>query len=147
MTSRAQRNNNPGNIDRGAHWRGLMLPENMTPAQEAEHRFCVFVSPQMGFRALALLLLNYEADGFQTIDAIIHRWAPNNENNTTAYIQFVAAHTMFPVLATLDLRNYETMRKLAAAIANREAGDVWWSNTDLDGGLGFAGLRLPPGVA
>jgi hypothetical protein len=141
MTCRAERNNNPGNIDTGAPWRGLMALDARTPAQEAEHRFCVFLSPAWGFRAMTLILLNYEQDGRDTIDSIISHWAPTNENNTVAYIQFVAAHTGIQANAAIDLKNYATMKKVVTAIATRESGVVWWTESDLEQGLSLAGMR------
>ena len=55
---RGVRNNNPGNIDRTAVvWQG----EDRSPeALKREARFCVFVTPQAGFRAVAKTLLTYQ---------------------------------------------------------------------------------------
>jgi hypothetical protein len=139
MTSRAARNFNPGNIRRGAHWRGLMAPDAMSPAQEAEHEFCVFLSAAWGFRAMALTLLNYEQDGIDTIDGVMSKWAPAVENNTVAYIQYVEAHTALH--GAIDLRNYATMTKVVAAMAERESGSVWWEASDVEQGLSLAGMR------
>src|SRR3546814_9809935 len=58
MEPRGVRNRNPGNIDRtGVPWIG----EDRSPeAREREHRFCVFKTPEHGFRALVRVLLTYQ---------------------------------------------------------------------------------------
>ncbi|HEY4356024.1 MAG TPA: hypothetical protein VGN16_09780, partial [Acidobacteriaceae bacterium] len=77
MSIRAVRNNNPGNIVAGDHWQGLMPRSEMSPEQLAETRFAVFASPKWGFRAMGVILLNYEhVHHLRTIAQIIARWAP-----------------------------------------------------------------------
>lgn len=83
---RGIRNNNPGNIRHGSNWQGLNPnSRNIDPA------FCVFTSSVYGIRALAKVLINYKKiHGLNTVRQIISRYAPPNENQTTAYIQSVA---------------------------------------------------------
>ncbi|MDE9545311.1 structural protein [Xenorhabdus bovienii] len=85
--SRGIRNNNPGNIDHNSanKWQG-QLPHD----EKIEKRFCRFESPEYGIRALMKLLCNYHEKGYQTVAKMIDRWAPTNENNTSAYIKGVA---------------------------------------------------------
>ncbi|CDH25078.1 structural protein [Xenorhabdus bovienii] len=85
--SRGIRNNNPGNIDHNSanKWQG-QLPHD----PKIESRFCRFESPEYGIRALMKLLCNYHKKGYQTVTKMIDRWAPNVENNTSAYIKGVA---------------------------------------------------------
>ncbi|MDE1489100.1 structural protein [Xenorhabdus bovienii] len=85
--SRGIRNNNPGNIDHNSanKWQG-QLPHDPS----IEKRFCRFESPEYGIRALMKLLCNYHKKGYQTVAKMIDRWAPNVENNTSAYINGVA---------------------------------------------------------
>ncbi|WP_275348624.1 structural protein, partial [Xenorhabdus bovienii] len=66
-------------------WQG-QLPHDLS----IEKRFCRFESPEYGIRALMKLLCNYHKKGYQTVAKIIDRWAPTNENNTSAYIKGVA---------------------------------------------------------
>lgn len=81
---RGIRNNNPGNIRHGDKWAGLS-------ATQPDAAFCSFISPEYGIRALARVLLNYERKhGLNTVRGIITRWAPPNENDTTAYVNAVA---------------------------------------------------------
>lgn len=134
---RSYRNSNPGNLRVGAHWRGLRSPFNMTPAQEAEHEFCVFENPKWGFRALGLLLTNYGHDGFESVRAIITRFAPPNENATAAYITAVCTDTGFVTDRTLNLEDRGVLAGLCKAIATHEAGawSPWWNEADLWSGL------------
>jgi hypothetical protein len=84
--TRAQRNNNPGNIDRTSiQWEG------MSPDQSGDPRFIVFVSAAYGFRAMARIIHgHFQADN--TVRSIINRWAPPVENETGAYVSDVASH-------------------------------------------------------
>ncbi|QTL41000.1 structural protein [Xenorhabdus budapestensis] len=85
--TRGIRNNNPGNIDHNPanKWQG-QLPHD----EKIEKRFCRFESPEYGIRALMKLLCNYHKGGHNSVSKIINRYAPNSENNTTAYINSVA---------------------------------------------------------
>ncbi|CDM89683.1 structural protein [Xenorhabdus bovienii] len=85
--TRGIRNNNPGNIDHNSanKWQGQLPPD-----PSIEKRFCRFESPEYGIRALMKLLCNYHKKGYQTVAKMIDRWAPTNENNTSAYIKGVA---------------------------------------------------------
>lgn len=79
---RGIRNNNPGNIRHGANWLGLN-----TNGQDIDSSFCVFTAPVYGIRALAKVLINYKRiHGLNTVRQIVSRYAPPNENQTTAYI-------------------------------------------------------------
>lgn len=65
--------------------------KNKWLGQVTSHRgFAVFDSWSHGLRAGIVLLRNYiERQGFNTVSDIISRFAPSNENNTSAYIRFV----------------------------------------------------------
>lgn len=54
--------------------------------------FCVFVSLEAGYRAAAKLLCNYLKGGNKTIRSIISRWAPDTENDTESYINYVCSN-------------------------------------------------------
>src|SRR3546814_2962731 len=64
----------------GVPWIG----EDRSPeAREREHRFCVFKTPEHGFRALVRVLLTYQRKyRLRTVAGMIDRWAPPVENNT-----------------------------------------------------------------
>lgn len=89
---RGIRNNNPLNIRKGSSWKGLSK-------QQTDRSFCQFDSMLYGLRAACVLIRNYiegrVAGGkcFNTIDAIIRRWAPASENNCERYVSFVSSKT------------------------------------------------------
>lgn len=144
MTIRAVRNNNPGNINAGQPWQGLMPRGRMTPEQAAEPRFAVFESPEWGFRALCLVLLSYDrqftaAGKPFTITTIISRWAPPAENNTPAYVAHVCALTAFSPNQNLT-PDLTTICALAKAISTHEVGTWAFQDADLTKGATLAGL-------
>ncbi len=139
MTIRALRNNNPGNIVAGEPWMGLMPPDQMSPEQQAEDRFAVFKAPMWGFRALALILMNYSVKhGINTVQDIIARWAPPVENDTAAYVDAVAKAIGVLPSAVLTLTDANTLRALCMAISTHECGSWMFKTQDLDGGVNAA---------
>ena len=153
MTVRSIRNNNPGNIIVGDPWRGLATFAEMTTAQRSETRFCVFVAPKWGFRAMAINLMSYQdrweqhlAHGYdtRTVGGIISRWAPHDENNTKGYIRRVCADLGVGRDAPIDVQDYRVMRALVVAIALVESGNQFpWSDAVVDEGLKLAGIVKP----
>lgn len=115
---RGIRNNNPGNIRRdGDAWQGL-LPRQTDPD------FCQFSTPEMGLRALMIILLKYNFKyGLDTVQSIINRWAPPIENDTGAYQREVAKVLRVSVDQTgLRLNNPMLLARLAGAIVVHENG-------------------------
>lgn len=81
---RGIRNNNPLNIRIGNSWLGEV--KNPT-----DNEFEQFVHVCYGLRAGFILLKRYiNRYKLNTIEKIISRWAPHNENNTHSYINQVA---------------------------------------------------------
>jgi len=87
-------NNNPGNMDRGEPpWNGEIRDParciNEVQRSELVHgRFCVFVDASHGIRAMVHNLWAYhDRLGCRSIRDYINRWAPPNENNTTATLR------------------------------------------------------------
>lgn len=123
---RGIRNNNPGNIDFNPlnKWKGLN-----PKSKELDSRFCVFISPEYGIRALMILLRNYEKKhDLHTVCQIINRWAPSNENNTSAYVNHVAKEMCVNPKECLNLKDRETLISLAKAIIIHENGVQPYSN-------------------
>lgn len=148
MTPRPVRDNNPGDMDSGPAWQGLMPVNQMTPEQRAEPRFCVFIDPQHGFRALAMQLVIYQvAHGCKTIRQFITRWAPPggaDQNNTEAYIQHVVSGTATGADVPVSVRSRTFLFALCKAIATQETG-AWapyWTDAQLNAGLDL----LPAGT-
>jgi len=118
------RNCNPGNIVKNPAftWEGEI--QNPTSG-----RFCQFIDPVHGIRALMLLLLNYHLKhGCETVSEYINRWAPGVENNTTAYIGDVCetlgtelAET-FTLSSMIDVSESTDLLALTRAIIHHENG-------------------------
>lgn len=116
--SRGIRNNNPGNIRWGDEWKGL-VPE----AQRTDKSFCQFKAPEFGIRAMIIILRNYQSKyGLKTINGIIKRWAPPNENDTQAYIRSVAQATGTDADKPIDLTDSRKLFPLLQAIIKHENG-------------------------
>lgn len=114
MATRGIRNNNPGNIRVSKdQWEGMTGDDGA---------FVTFDSPESGVRALGKNLLSYGRQGYDSIEKIINRWAPPNENDTKAYIDSVVAATGIPATQSLDLSNPDTLSSLAQAISFHETG-------------------------
>lgn len=114
MATRGIRNNNPGNIRVSKdQWEGMTGDDGA---------FVIFDSPESGVRALGKNLLSYGRQGYDSIEKIINRWAPPNENNTQAYIDSVVAATGIPATQSLDLSDPDTLSSLAQAISFHETG-------------------------
>lgn len=141
---RAVRNNNPGNVEKGAPWQGLMPDEEMTREQRDEKRFCVFKSPKWGFRAMARTLITYQ-DKYKitTIAGAVARWAPSNENDTKAYVRHVSDLSERNAAETLDFHSYADAAPVVKAMAIHECGGWFFSDADLDAGLTLAGVEPP----
>ena len=76
---RGLRNNNPGNIRRNSD----VFQGEVNPSRDKE--FKQFKSVAHGYRAVFKILSNYyRVYKLTTIRKMIGRWAPENENNTSA---------------------------------------------------------------
>jgi hypothetical protein len=161
---RGIRNNNPGNIEWGSPWQGLVKRTKAT-----DDRFAQFVDPVSGIRAIAVTLITYydkrKANDGSKIDSIrevIDRWAPSNENDTIAYSNQIArVLNVAPDSETLNLHDYVTLRGLVEGIIRHEEGDPkvkgvtpyknvngWYPDDVIDEALRRAGVAKPqPAVA
>jgi hypothetical protein len=135
---RGIRNNNPGNLRRSKDpWQGL-APEQTDPD------FFQFVSSKWGIRALARTLIAYQdKDGRNTVNKIIDRWAPPTENNTTAYVQALAAGVGVAADDEIDVHDYLVLRPLTLAIIRHENGQQPYTDAEIDAGLVLAGVEPP----
>lgn len=114
MATRGVRNSNPGNLRKSKdQWEGAIGDDG---------EFVIFDSPESGVRALSKNLLSYGRQGYDSIEKIINRWAPPNENDTQAYIDSVVAATGIPATQSLDLSDPDTLSSLAQAISFHETG-------------------------
>lgn len=112
---RGIRNKNPGNIKLGTDWDGLA-------AEQTDPTFCIFDEAVMGIRALMRILLTYRfTHNKKNIDSIIRRWAPPSENDTEAYIKFVAKRMKIEPMAMID-NSIEGYLPLVKSIIQMENG-------------------------
>lgn len=103
------RNNNPGN---------LRVPGSKTEFQK-------FPSMQEGLQALDNQLAIYgKRDKIDTIEGVISKWAPPNENNTKAYIERAQALLGAKPGEKIDLSNPLVRQAMSAAITLHENGSI-----------------------
>lgn len=115
---RGIRNNNPGNIRHGANWLGLN-----PNGRNIDSGFCVFTAPVYGIRALAKVLVNYKRIyGLNTVRQIVNRYAPPNENQTTAYIQSVAKQLGVYPDTVIDIEERGVLTVFIKAVIRMENG-------------------------
>lgn len=112
--ARGIRNNNPGNIRhaKGTTWQG-------SSAQQTDPSFVQFTAPEYGIRAIAKVLTTYLGKGVNTIEKIIARWAPTNENDTESYIRMVSKSTLIPRNEPVTAKDFPL---IVAAIIRHENG-------------------------
>lgn len=109
--------NNPGNIRRSVdHFVGELVPSVDTDFKQ-------FSSMAYGYRAMFLILKNYGKKGVNTLAKIIERYAPRNENETAAYIDYVSKMGLHKnPNDRLDLEDKQTAVQLVSAMSYFENG-------------------------
>lgn len=113
---RGLRNNNPGNIRRNSD---AFQGEKTSSDRE----FKQFKSMAYGYRAIFKILSNYYRNyKLDTIRKMIGRWAPENENNTDAYIKAVSDYSGIPADDAIDITNREQIIRIVAGMSKVENG-------------------------
>lgn len=135
------RNNNPGNLVKTSNtWDGEV---------KGDGRFASFATPEHGLRALCKNLLAYNKRGYTTVEQIIGRWAPPNENDTAAYTMAISKALGVPADKRLDLTDINTLTALCASITQHENGSNPYSHEQITTGamsaLGMTALPRPEG--
>lgn len=118
---------NPLNIKRTSiNWAGKS-------AVQAHAVFETFDSPHYGIRAAARNLLTYyRRDRLNTIQEIVNKWAPpDDDNNTAAYIDHVAKQMDVQPDTELNLEDPEVLGALVLAMMAMEVGPGWAANYGL----------------
>lgn len=141
--TRAERNNNPGNIEDGPFAR------RQPGYVGGDGRFAKFATADAGFAAMETLLLGrgYMGGGRNTISSIISKYAPSSENNVGAYASAVERSTGINRNATLTAAQIRAVSRAMAKHEGYRGGSV-----DVGGGgptVPFTGfqLRQPAGGA
>lgn len=117
-TSRGMRNNNPLNIELGDSWQGLRR-------EQTDGRFCQFTSLEYGYRAAFIIIRNYlrKRPPVDTVKAIVERWAPSSENNTTAYLDYVCKRGYLQPYDRIKWDKKNDVCRLVWAMAQYETGE------------------------
>ncbi|MCC8379053.1 hypothetical protein [Xenorhabdus sp. PB30.3] len=121
------RNNNFGNLVYVGQ-KGARLEDANA---KGEQRFAKFDTPEEGMRALANQITSYangtsKAVGYQklnTVESIITKYAPKNENHTEGYIANLSKALGVNADQQLDLSNPDIMTKMIRAISTIEGGN------------------------
>jgi len=120
---RGKRNNNPFNIDYSPKnpWDGQIGIEPKSP--NGTQRFSAFIDPVFGARAFFKLLETYKSKHkIDTVQKMVQRFAPDTENDTSAYAEFVAKSLGVNVSDKIDLTDKDTAISIAKAKAQFENG-------------------------
>jgi len=137
MLPRGLRLNNPGNIEHGEKWRGLAT-------DQPDSRFCKFVSPEYGIRAMCEIFQTYQTKHkLNTIEKILYRYAPPKkngvvENDTEKYIEDVSKWTGFARDAKVDAKNAGDLLKLIPAFIRKEQGYNPYNEAQLKAGIALS---------
>lgn len=115
--SRGYRNCNPGNIRISKTiYKGEVVPSQDTAFKQ-------FVSMDYGYRAMFVLIhYYYKVLGRKTVRQIISRYAPENENNTNAYIRYVSEAILRGPDSEIDIASMDEMVLMVAAMSKIENG-------------------------
>lgn len=136
MVSRGIRNNNPGNIDKGQSWEGLA-------DDQPDPRFCTFVSPEYGIRAIHKILQSYQSKyGLDTVDGIISRWAPPSENDTVSYINDVSKRCALMPSDHIEVMAPDIAQALVKGIIFHENAGYEYPEEVIWKGLQLAGVQV-----
>ncbi|MGR5077930.1 virion protein [Photobacterium swingsii] len=126
LAPRGIRNNNPLNIEYSSrnNWRGQVGTDG---------RFAIYEDDKWGFRAATRILRSYRKRGVNTIQSIIHTFAPAHENNSDHYANVVSQITGIDKYAKVDARNDVTAAKLLQAMAKMEVGHLYPMHEVMEG--------------
>lgn len=131
-SARGIRNNNPGNLEASDSnpWQGQT---------GSDGRFAKFETPEHGIRALGRNLLSYQRQGIDTVNDIITRWAPPEDNNdTAAYIKSVCEKLGVSADQQINASDPDTLNALCAAIITHENGNLPYSKEQISVGVNAA---------
>lgn len=115
---RGLRNHNPLNIRRSSDmWQG------MADAQ-TDKEFVQFKADVYGLRAAFIILRKYiKQYRLDTVEKIIHRWAPPSENNVQAYVNAVYDFSYLDRGQTIRWDDKDAVTRLVWAMSRVECGE------------------------
>lgn len=133
-TVRGIKNSNPLNIRHSnTNWNGKA-------AVQADADFVTFESPHYGIRAAAKNLITYYRKyKLRTIQGIVSRWAPpEDDNDTGSYISAVAKSLNVAPDTELDLEDPEVLKALLMAMMVQEIGSIPYDAETINTAVGAA---------
>ena len=132
---RGYRNNNPLNIRYSQFnaWKGKVANTDGTFEQ--------FIDMAYGYRAALYLLRKYIRQGHNTVAKIISRWAPENENNTTAYIDHVCEFAGLTRDTLVDPNDKDTLVAMVRAMSIIENGTTDKKGRNLASSYGLPNMN------
>lgn len=114
---RGLRNCNPGNIRKNS----IVYAGEVVPSKDES--FKQFTTMAYGYRAMFVVLYTYQHRyGLDTIEKMITRYAPENENHTEAYIKAVAERSGVSAHGHITATNGDVMIPIVAAMSAVENG-------------------------
>lgn len=126
---RGIRNNNPGNLN-------YVGQAGATKESGENGRFAVFESMKDGISALHRQLQLYFSRGVNTVEKIVNKYAPaDDNNNVAAYIRQLAGATGKSADEKIDADDQETVFKLIRGIINHENGKGYVTDQDILSGI------------
>ena len=109
---RGYRNNNPGNI----RINGDLFQGEIRPSKDKS--FKQFETMAYGYRAIFRILRNYYNNyNLDTIRKMIGRWAPENENDTEAYVKAVSGYAGIPADDPININDREQMIRIVSGMS------------------------------
>ena len=131
--------NNPGNLEKGQGYAG---ETGKTYANDRERPFVVFDSPEMGVRALAMDLQTKIKRHDGDVNKIIEQYAPDNENDTKKYQEFVKKQIGKDKVTTADLKSF--VEAIIKKENKPETASYYLDNTEaVDKGIALSYFQLP----
>ncbi|EMF5696399.1 TPA: hypothetical protein QCI27_003766 [Enterobacter roggenkampii] len=136
------RNHNPGNLRSASNSTG------------SNGGFATFANDDDGLAAMARQLMLYGDRGNNTLESVIHTYAPRSENDTRAYIDAVSGSTGYAAQERVNLHDTETLKSVMAAMIKHENGAQPYSDEELKNAIQTAisddrwsGRRNPDALA
>lgn len=136
------RNHNPGNLRSASNSTG------------SNGGFATFANDDDGLAAMARQLMLYGDRGNNTLESVIHTYAPRSENDTRAYIDSVSGSTGYAAQERVNLHDTETLKSVMAAMIKHENGAQPYSDEELKNAIQTAisddrwsGRRNPDALA
>ena len=134
--------NNPGNIESGQGFAGETGNTYGEDRKNGKKPFVIFDSPEMGVRALAMDLQTKIKKHDGDINKIIEQYAPDNENDTKKYQEFVKKQIGKDKVTTEDLKSF--VEAIIKKENKPETASYYLDNTEaVDKGIALSYFQLP----